>query len=115
MGAMENHQTNGFTGGLLVGAALGAIVGLLAAPRPGRETRQILKKSADALPALMEDLASTIQLHRDHLSAAALVNWDHTLERLRLAIAAGQDATRQEYSHLSQMATARSPQHSGQP
>ena len=112
---MDDRQSNGFMGGLLVGAALGAIAGLLVAPRPGRETRQILKKSADALPDLVEDLASTLQIQSDRLSATALVNWDQTLERLRLAIAAGQDATRQEYSHLSQMATARSPQHPGQP
>jgi gas vesicle protein len=112
---MDDHHSSGFMGGLLVGAALGTIAGLLIAPRPGRETRQILKKSADALPDLVEDLASTLQIQSDRLSAAALVNWDHTLERLRLAIAAGQDATRQEYSHLSQMTTARSPQHPGQP
>ncbi len=112
---MNDHRSSGFMGGLLVGAALGAIAGLLIAPRPGRETRQILKKSADALPDLVEDLASTLQIQSDRLSAAALVNWDHTLERLRLAIAAGQDATRQEYSHLSQMATARSPRHPEQP
>ena len=112
---MDDRQSNGFMGGLLVGAALGAIAGLLVAPRPGRETRQILKKSADALPDLVEDLASTLQIQSDRLSAAALVNWDHTLERLRLAITAGQDATRQEYGHLSQMATARSPQQQGQP
>jgi gas vesicle protein len=112
---MDDDHSSGFMGGLLVGAALGAIAGLLIAPRRGRETRQILKKSAAALPDLVEDLASTLQIQSDRLSAAALVNWDHTLERLRLAIAAGQDATRQEYSHLSQMATARSPQHPGQP
>lgn len=112
---MDDRHSSGFVGGLLVGAALGAIAGLLIAPRPGRETRQILKKSADALPDLVEDLASTLQIQSDRLSAAALVNWDHTLERLRLAIAAGQDATRQEYGHLSQMATARSSQQQGQP
>ena len=99
---MSNNQSGGFLGGLVLGAALGAVAGLLVAPRTGRETRRILKKSADALPELVEDLSSTVYLQADRLSETALVNWDQTLTRLREAIAAGQEASRKEYENLSQ-------------
>jgi gas vesicle protein len=36
----------GFGVGLLVGAALGLAIGFLFAPRPGTETRQLLKEKA---------------------------------------------------------------------
>lgn len=98
---MSNNQSGGFLGGLVLGTAMGAVAGLLMAPRTGRETRRILRKSADALPELVEDLSSTVYLQADRLSETALVNWEHTLTRLREAIAAGQAASRQEYEHLS--------------
>lgn len=85
-----------FLGGLIVGAAMGVVTGLLMAPRPGRETRQILKKSADALPELAEDLSTSVQLQADRLSGTALKNWDGTLMRLREAIAAGVEASQRE-------------------
>jgi gas vesicle protein len=78
----------------MLGAAAGAVAGLLAAPRTGEETRHILKKTADALPDLAEDLSSTVQLQADRLSEKALRNWDGTLERLKVAISAGVEATR---------------------
>ena len=101
---MSEKQSGGFVGGVLLGAAIGAGAGLLVAPRTGRETRRILKKSADALPELVEDLATSVNLQADRLSETALVNWDHTLTRLRAAIAAGQEASRQEYEQLRQSA-----------
>lgn len=94
-------KSGAFIGGVVVGAAVGAVTGLLVAPRTGRETRQILKKSADALPELVEDLSSSIQLQADRLSETALQNWEQTLNRLRDAIAAGQIATQKEYEALS--------------
>jgi gas vesicle protein len=51
---MSTKRSGLFIGGLLVGSAIGAVTGLLMAPRTGKETRQILKKSADALPELAE-------------------------------------------------------------
>lgn len=97
---MSNNRSGAFLGGLLVGTAIGTLTGILLAPRAGRETRQFLKKSADALPELAEDLSSSVQLQADRLSESALRNWDGTLVRLREAIAAGLEATQQEHQVL---------------
>ncbi|MDY7015939.1 MAG: YtxH domain-containing protein, partial [Cyanobacteriota bacterium] len=55
---MAKKGTGLLMGGMLVGTAIGTVVGLLFAPRSGRETRQLLKKSAEALPELAEDLST---------------------------------------------------------
>ena len=88
-------------GGLLLGAAIGTVAGLLVAPRTGRETRQFLKKSADALPDLAENLSTSVQIQADRLSETALRNWDGTLGRLREAITAGLEATQREQQNLN--------------
>ncbi|BAY12045.1 YtxH domain-containing protein [Calothrix sp. NIES-2098] len=93
---MSNNRSGVFIGGLMLGATIGALTGLLVAPRTGRETRKLLKKSADALPELAEDLSTSVQIQADRLSANALRNWDETLDRLREAIAAGIVATQRE-------------------
>ncbi|MDZ8263798.1 YtxH domain-containing protein [Nostoc sp. ChiQUE01b] len=93
---MSNNRSGVFFGGLMLGATIGALTGLLVAPRTGRETRKILKKSADAIPELAEDLSMSVQIQADRLSASALRNWDDTLDRLREAIAAGVDASQRE-------------------
>ncbi|MEH2332891.1 YtxH domain-containing protein [Nostoc sp.] len=93
---MSNNRSGVFIGGLMLGATIGALTGLLVAPRTGRETRKILKKSANAIPELAEDLSMSVQIQADRLSANALRNWDETLDRLREAIAAGVDASQRE-------------------
>ena len=99
----ENRTGSGgiFLGGVLLGAAVGAVAGLLFAPKTGRETRQLLRKSAEALPELAEDLSASMQIQADRLSETALRNWDDTLLRLREAISAGVDAS-QRQRELSQ-------------
>lgn len=87
-------------GGLLIGVAAGAVAGLLIAPRSGRETRQFLRKSANALPELAEDLSSSVQLQADRLSESAVRNWDGTLTRLREAIAAGLEASQRDRQQM---------------
>lgn len=79
--------------GMLIGGAIGTVAGLLAAPRSGKETRRILKKSADALPEMAEDLSTTMQLQADRLSASTVKNWNETLNRLKDAIAVGIEAS----------------------
>ncbi|MBD2037946.1 YtxH domain-containing protein [Phormidium sp. FACHB-592] len=106
---MSNNRSGAFLGGLLVGTAIGTLTGILLAPRAGRETRQFLKKSADALPELAEDLSSSVQLQADRLSESALRNWDGTLVRLRESIAAGLEASQQEQQMLETVDFRRSP------
>lgn len=97
-------------GGILIGSAVGAVAGLLMAPKTGRETRRLLRKSADALPELAEDLATSVQIHAHRLSGSALTNWDGTLARLRDAVAAGVDAGLQESDRLSRDQPTPQPQ-----
>ncbi|MDX2215100.1 MAG: YtxH domain-containing protein [Oculatellaceae cyanobacterium bins.114] len=96
----SNGGAGWFFGGMLIGAAAGTVAGLLLAPRSGRETRQFLKKSADALPELAEDLSSSVQLQADRLSESAVRNWDGTLGRLREAIAAGLEASQRDRQQI---------------
>ncbi len=105
MSDRRSGKSGFLVGGFLLGTAVGTVAGLLFAPKPGRETRRIIKKSADALPEIAEDLSTNVQLQADRLSASALKNWDGTLTRLREAIAAGTEASRQESQRLSQQAS----------
>jgi len=95
--SQENNKT-AFIGGLLLGGSIGAIAALLVAPRSGKETRKILQKTADALPDMAEDLSSTLKVNSNRLSASAVNNWEDTLTRLKVAIAAGVEATEKEAS-----------------
>jgi gas vesicle protein len=98
---MSNNRSGSFLGGMIIGAAMGTIAGLLVAPRTGRETRQLIKKSADALPELAEDLSTSVQLQADRFSESALRNWEGTLGRLKEAISAGMEATQREHQILN--------------
>ncbi|GAB1543091.1 YtxH domain-containing protein [Scytonema sp. NUACC21] len=112
---MSNNRSGLFIGGLMLGATIGTLTGLLIAPRTGRETRQILKKSASALPELAEDISTSVQMQADRLSANARSNWDDTLDRLRDALAAGIDASYRESQTLKRQNTEQNsenlPQH----
>ena len=58
MANSDNNNSGGvFLAGAILGGLLGTLTGILIAPRSGQETRRILKKSADALPEIAEDLS----------------------------------------------------------
>jgi gas vesicle protein len=86
---MADKHRGTFIGGVILGAAIGAVAGLLAAPRKGRDTRKILQKTATAVPQMAEDISSSVKLQADRLSTAASDNWHDTLDRLSHAIEAG--------------------------
>lgn len=100
---MSKNRSGSFILGMLVGSAIGTIAGILVAPISGRQTRQLLKKSAAALPDIAEDLSTSVQLQAARLSESAKDNWDSTLIRLRRAIAAGIEASQQERETFNQM------------
>ena len=102
---MSNNRSGIFIGGLMLGAAIGTLAGLLVAPRTGRETRKLLKKSANAIPELAEDISSSVQIQADRLSTSTLENWDETVDRFREAIAVGIDATQREIQNLNKQDT----------
>ncbi|AFZ42877.1 hypothetical protein PCC7418_0654 [Halothece sp. PCC 7418] len=99
---MSKRGISAFIGGIALGSAVGAVVGLLVAPRSGRETRQTLKKSAEALPEMAEDVSSSVQWQANRFSESTLQNWDGTLTRLKSAIAAGVEASRMETASEAQ-------------
>jgi gas vesicle protein len=90
---MANKNRGALLGGIMIGTAIGAVAGLLTAPRRGKDTRQILKTTADALPQIAEDIADSVKWQADRLSEATLDNWYDTLDRLQAALAAGTAAT----------------------
>jgi gas vesicle protein len=102
---MSNNRSGIFIGGLMLGAAIGTLAGLLVAPRTGRETRKLVKKSANAIPELAEDITTSVQIQEDRLSTSTLQNWDETVDRLRDAIAVGIDATQRESQNLNKKNT----------
>ncbi len=89
---MSNNRSGRFLSGILFGAAVGAIAGLLIAPRPGHETRRILKRSAEALPELTDDLTVVVKSQSNRLTERTIQRWDDTLLRLKEAIAIGVEA-----------------------
>jgi gas vesicle protein len=76
-----------FFGGMLIGTGIGVITGILVAPRSGKETRSMLKKSAKQIPILAEKA------------------WEETLERLQDAIIAGKEASQRLYQVNENLST----------
>lgn len=98
---MSENNSDNFIGGLLAGTAIGTVIGLLVAPRSGKHTRKVIKKSADAVPDLIEDLSTSLQIQADKLSQTTLQKWDSTLGRLKDALIAGQAATQQDFAQTA--------------
>jgi gas vesicle protein len=103
----DKHSTT-FIGGIAIGAAIGTVTGLLMAPRTGRDTRKILRKTLTAVPQMAEDISSSVQLQADKLSVAAGERWQDTLDRLATAISAGIAAS-QSLQELEASTRNRSP------
>jgi gas vesicle protein len=97
---MSKSNTGAFIVGMVAGTVLGTVTGLLVSPRSGRQARQFVQKSVDALPDLAEDLSTTMQIQADRLSESAMRNWDETLNRFQVAISAGIKASQQERQTL---------------
>ena len=105
---MSNQKSGLFIGGLLLGSVIGTATGLLIAPRTGKKTRQLVKKSASAIPQLTTDLSTSLKFQTDRFSDSATNSWEEILERVKQAIAAGLEASQKERKILSQIETKNS-------
>ncbi len=99
---MAGNRAGAFLGGLVLGTAVGTAIGLLVAPRSGRETRRFLRKSAEALPDVAEDLKTSLQYQTEKFIDSAQANLDETFDRLQDAIEVGKDAMLQKQQELTQ-------------
>jgi gas vesicle protein len=84
MSKSKNIET--LIGGILIGSAVGTVIGLLTAPRSGRDTRKLIQKRTT-------ELSDNLQKQATRLSEETLNNWEDTLMRLKIAIAAGIEAS----------------------
>lgn len=94
---MTQKKSNGaFIEGLLLGSAIGTIVGVLFSPHKGEKNRQIIKKSVETLPEMAEDLGINFKLQTGRFSQRTKKTWEKTIDRFQNAIAAGIEASRKE-------------------
>ncbi len=90
-----------FWGGFLVGSAVGALVGLSMTPRSRKQAKRLLRKSAEVLPEIAEGLTANVQYGRDRLTESAQKTMSEAMERLREAIAIGQEASQKLRQELN--------------
>ncbi|MEO0409503.1 MAG: YtxH domain-containing protein [Cyanobacteria bacterium P01_A01_bin.135] len=102
----QGGRAAAFASGVILGAAAGAIASLLSTPRTGKETRRLLKQSADTLPDLAEDLSNRVQVRADRVTISALRNLDDTLVRLKEAIAVGIEVGQREQREGERVASS---------
>jgi gas vesicle protein len=90
-----------FLAGFLVGSAVGALVGLSVTPRSRKQAKRLLRKSAEVLPEIAEGLTANVQYQSDRLTESAQKTMSEAMERLREAIAIGQEASQKLRQELN--------------
>ncbi|WP_017327358.1 YtxH domain-containing protein [Synechococcus sp. PCC 7336] len=98
------NRAGAFLGGLVLGTAVGTAIGLLVAPRSGRDTRRFLKKTAQALPDVAQDLKTSVQYQTEKLLDSAQHSLDDTFDRLQDAVAVGKETMLQKQKELKKQA-----------
>jgi gas vesicle protein len=96
-----SNGTGKFLGGFLVGSAIGTLVGFLVTPHSSKRAQRLLRKSANALPEMAEELTANVQYQADRLSESAQKTVAEAMERLQMAIAVGQEASQKLRQELS--------------
>ena len=92
----EEQKNNNFIIGFLIGSSLSMIATLIFHPRSGNQSRQILRKTSEALPQITEDVASSLQTHTSNLLFSTNKKWQRAFHRFQIAIKAGVEAARNE-------------------
>ena len=76
-----------FLAGFIVGGAIGAVAGVLLAPRSGEETRKMLKDTADDMARRADETAKQIKVKADDAVSDLQKKGDEFKEKLQDLIA----------------------------
>lgn len=72
-----------FLAGFIVGGAIGAVAGVLLAPRSGEETRKMLKDTADDMARRADETAKQIKVKADDAVSDLQKKGDEIKEKLQ--------------------------------
>ena len=64
---MEHDATSSFFAGLVMGVIVGAAIGFLYAPNPGKETRELVKDRAGKIKSKTAAIAEEVKEKAHHL------------------------------------------------
>lgn len=91
---MSNERTNGLLG-FLAGAAIGAALGVLFAPRSGKETRALLRYKAgnakEDLDEMIEQARAEWERTKGKVADTATMTKDEVSDFIRFLLEEGQD------------------------
>jgi gas vesicle protein len=94
--ADEHYDAAGYLGWFFLGTVLGAGAALLLAPRPGRETRELLAERGSDMARRAQDLATEAQGRAGEWLDRSRELFEEQTQRLLSAFEAGKDAMREE-------------------
>lgn len=94
--ATERDNGAGYLGWFLLGGMIGAVAGLLLAPRPGREMREMLAERSEELRRRAQEVASEAQGRAGEWLDKSRELFEEQTQRLMTAFEAGKDAMREE-------------------
>jgi gas vesicle protein len=102
----ERSDAAGYVGWFLFGAAVGAAVALLTAPRTGRETRELLAARGGEMARRAQELAGSAQNQAGEWLDKSRELFEEQTQRLMNAFEAGKEAMREEIRKWSTSARA---------
>jgi len=85
---MSGKGAGAFLGGVLLGTAIGSILGILLAPNSGKETRRLLRQQLKEIPNSPEDASQNARVEIEKLVESARNSLDETIEKLNESIEA---------------------------
>jgi gas vesicle protein len=94
--ATEQDHGAGYLGWFLLGGVIGAVAGLLLAPRPGREMREMLAERSEEFRRRAQEVASDAQGRAGEWLDKSRELFEEQTQRLMTAFEAGKDAMREE-------------------
>ncbi len=97
----ERSDAAGYLGWFLFGAAIGAAAALLAAPKTGRETRELLAERGGELAKRAQELANGVQDNAGEWMDKSREMFEEQTQRLMSALEAGREAMRDEIRRWS--------------